>query len=287
MLMELRRLSILLWFLWLLWLLIILSACGSRPSLPGAVYPSPVANQPQYSAGLKQNVLQFSYRVVKAYPHDVKAFTEGLVFAGGNLYESTGEYGQSSLRQVNIETGNIIRQYNLPGQYFGEGITVWQDTIIQLTWQSDTGFIYNKHNFALLGRFTYPMEGWGLTQDGSNLILSDGTPTIYFVDPGSFDIKRRITIHDSQGPVASINELEYINGFIFANIWKSPEIAIISPLTGQIMGWINLQGLLQTQVNIPNPEVLNGIAWDESTGRLFVTGKLWPYLFEIALVSLP
>ncbi len=226
---------------------------------------------------------QYTYTIVNNYPHDTDAFTEGLVYSDGFLFEGTGLNGASSLRQVNLTTGEIVHEVNLPYQYFGEGITIVNNTIIQLTWQSQIGFIYDKNTFALIGNFTYPTEGWGLTFDGKNLIMSDGTNSLYFIDPTTFQRIGQIHVHDGNTNVTNINELEYIDGEVYANIWQTNTIAIISPETGQVIAWINLTGL--PAENNPNPEaVLNGIAYDQNNNRLFVTGKDWPSLYEIKLV---
>lgn len=227
-----------------------------------------------------------SYRVLHVYPHDQQAFTQGLVFVDGHLYESTGEYGSSSLREEDLETGRILKFQALSSNDFGEGLTNWGNTLIQLTWQAHIAFVYDRATFHLLRTFHYPWEGWGLTQDGKNLILSDGTATLHFLDPATFREVRHIVVKDRGAPVTQLNELEYIHGQIYANIWHSNRIARISPATGQVLGWINLAGLLPAGL-LSNPEaVLNGIAFDAAHDRLFVTGKLWPKLFEIKVVPM-
>ena len=225
-----------------------------------------------------------TYRVVHTYPHDPHAFTQGLVFVDGHLYESTGINGQSSLRMVDLETGRILQDQPVDRKYFGEGLTNWGSTLIQLTWQSHTALVYDRFSFRLLGTFSYPGEGWGLTQDGKTLILSDGTPTLRFYDPATFKLLRRVTVKDHGKPVTEINELEYIEGQVYANIWHADRIARISPRTGQVVGWIDLKGLLPESERSSPEAVLNGIAWDAAHHRLFVTGKLWPKLFEIEVV---
>jgi glutamine cyclotransferase len=226
--------------------------------------------------------ITYSYTIVNRYPHDENAFTEGLLFDNGVLYESTGLKGSSSLRRVELETGKILQSYTLPSDYFGEGITIFNDKIIQLTWQEHIGFVYDKQSFALLQNFTYPTEGWGITTDGSQLIMSDGTSTLYFLDPVTFQRTGQVEVHDN-GTVENLNELEYIHGKIYANIWLEEKIAIIDPSTGQVEGWINLNGLNPEHQDTVN--VLNGIAYDATNDRLFVTGKNWPTLFEIKLKS--
>jgi glutamine cyclotransferase len=225
----------------------------------------------------------YTYTIVNTYPHDTNAFTEGLVYSDGFLYESTGLNGESSLRRVNLTAGNILQEITLPSQYFGEGITIVNNTIIQLTWQSQIGFVYDKTTFALLQNFTYPTEGWGLTFDGKHLIMSDGTDNLYFLDPTTFQRTGQTQVHDGNTSIANINELEYINGDIYANIWLTNKIAIINPNTGQIKAWIDLTGLPAENNSNPNA-VLNGIAYDQQNNRLFVTGKDWPNLYQIKLI---
>jgi len=226
----------------------------------------------------------YTYKVINVYPHDPNAYTQGLVFENGVFYEGTGLYGRSTLRRVDLETGNVLQSYELPSEYFGEGITVFRDVIIQLTWQSHTGFVYDKNSFKLLRDFTYATEGWGITNDGERLIMSDGTSILYFLDPDTFCTIGHIQVYDNGTPINKLNELEYINGQIFANIWQTDEIAMIDPDNGQVSGWIDLSGLLPSQNYDLPVDVLNGIAYDTANSRLFVTGKLWPWLFEIKLV---
>jgi glutamine cyclotransferase len=226
--------------------------------------------------------VNYSYRIVNVYPHDETAFTQGLLIDSGVLYEGTGLYSNSSIRRVDLKTGEILQFYALPNQYFGEGITVFDDKIVQLTWLKHIGFVYDKESFDLLQNFSYPTEGWGITHDGSRLIMSDGTSTLYFLDPETFQKIGQVEVHDNS-TVKNLNELEYIQGKVYANIWLEDRIAIINPQTGQVEGWINLTGLY----NMENPEsinVLNGIAYDAASDRLFVTGKNWSQLFEIELV---
>jgi glutamine cyclotransferase len=225
-----------------------------------------------------------TYRIVHAYPHDQHAFTQGLVYADGHLYESTGMKGQSSLREEDLETGRILRMQLVPDQYFAEGLTNWKNTLIQLTWQSHTAFVYDRATFRQLRTFHYDGEGWGLTQDGKDLILSDGTATLRFLDPDTFREVRRITVKDRGAPVTRLNELEYIHGEIYANVWHSDRIARIAPATGRVLGWIDLKGLMPRDQLTSDEAVLNGIAYDAVHNRLFVTGKLWPKVFEITVV---
>ena len=230
------------------------------------------------------DILFYKYKVINIYPHDRNAFTEGLVFENGFLYEGTGLRGHSTLRRVELETGNILRIRQIPDQFFGEGITICENRIIQLTWQSNIGFVYDKESFELLQEFNYPTEGWGITYDGKRLIMSDGTSTLYFLDPETFNEIGRITVSDDDGQVSRLNELEYVNGEIYANVWLTDYIARISADTGHVVGWIDLKGLLSPEDAGEAVNVLNGIAYDVQNDRLFVTGKLWPKVLEIVLI---
>ena len=225
--------------------------------------------------------VHYTYNVVNVYPHDKTAFTQGLVFEDGFLYEGTGLYGQSTLRRVELETGNITQLHSLTDNLFGEGITIFEDKIVQLTWKSGKGFVYDRSSFDLLQEFEYPTQGWGITHNGSALIMSDGTATLYFLDPETFQTIGQVEVYDEE-PVEELNELEYINGRVYANIWKKDQIAIINPETGKVTGWIDLSGINNSEKTTEN--VLNGIAYDQNGDRLFVTGKMWSQLFEIELV---
>jgi glutaminyl-peptide cyclotransferase len=225
-----------------------------------------------------------SYRIVHTYPHDPRAYTQGLVYIDGHLYESTGLNGRSSLRMDDLATGRVLQSAAVPSQYFAEGLAPWGSTLFQLTWQSHVAFVYDRFSFRLLKTLHYDCDGWGLTEDGKNLIESDGTSEIRFFDPQTFREVRHITVKDHERPVTELNELEYIHGQIYANVWHTDRIARISPATGQVLGWIDLSGLLPPG-SVSDPEaVLNGIAYDAAHDRLFVTGKLWPKLFEIKVV---
>jgi glutamine cyclotransferase len=226
----------------------------------------------------------FTYEVVSVYPHDPGAFTQGLVYSNEFLYEGTGLTGHSSLRKVDLETGSILKMRELEPHVFGEGITLYKDKIIQITWQSHRGFVYDKDTFELLEEFTYPTEGWGITFDGQYLVMSDGTAVLHFLDPETFQEVKRIEVHNDSGPVTRLNELEFVKGRIYANVWLTDTIIMIDPETGEVEGWIDLEGLLSSQGFTQQADVLNGIAYDSQGDRLFVTGKLWPYLFEIKLV---
>lgn len=226
-------------------------------------------------------LLGAGYTVVHTYPHDPDAFTQGLIFDNGFLYEGTGLDGRSSLRKVELSTGKVLQRLDLPHGYFGEGIVLWKDKLIQLTWQSKIGFVYDRATFKQLRTFTYSREGWGITQDGKRLIMSDGSSSLFFWDPETFAETGELKVVDEKGRrVSNLNELEYVRGEIYANIWQTDRIARISPATGRVLGWIDLSGLL-TERERTQSDVLNGIAYDPKGHRLFVTGKNWPKLFEI------
>lgn len=238
-----------------------------------------------------QEVPIYSYRVVRRYPHDRHAFTQGLVFQDGILYESTGGSrwspalaGQSTLRKVELETGKVLESKPLSPDFFGEGIAVFENRIIQLTWRARIGFVYDKSTLARTRQFTYSTEGWGITHDGQRLIMSDGSETLYFWDPESLQEIGRLIVTTNGKPVNWLNELEYIDQEIFANVWQTQRLARISPETGEVLAWVDLTGLLDPADRGPTVDVLNGIAYDAEGGRLFVTGKGWPKLFEIELI---
>ena len=226
----------------------------------------------------------YTYKVVNTFPHDREAFTQGLAFEDGVLYEGTGREGRSELRKIELETGNVLQTHKLPDEFFGEGITVYGDNIIQLTYLSKIGFVYKKDTFELLREFNYPTAGWGITNDGKHLIMSDGTLKLYFLDPKTFEQVRQIEVYDRGVSVWGLNELEYVEGQIYANVWPTERIARIAPETGRVLGWIDMKGLLTQQDYNRQIDVLNGIAYDKKNGRLFVTGKFWPKLFEIKLI---
>lgn len=226
----------------------------------------------------------YTYRVIHTYPHDSSAFTQGLIYLNGHLYESTGLRGHSSLREEDLTTGRLVKYVALPNRYFGEGLTNWKNELIQLTWQAHTALVYNLKTFQFERTFHYPYSGWGLTQDGKDLILSDGTSTLHFLNPNTFKQVRSIKVTANGKPVTQLNELEYIHGVIYSNVWHSNRIARISPVTGKVLSWIDLKGLLPAGSVTDSEAVLNGIAYDSVHNRLFVTGKLWPKLFEIKVV---
>lgn len=223
------------------------------------------------------------FRVVNAYPHDPTAFTQGLIYRDGYLYESTGLKGQSTLRKVNLETGEVVRQVRVDAKYFAEGLASWGGRLIQLTWRSNVAFVYDAGTLSVENTLSYSGEGWGLTADGSRLIMSDGSDTLRLMDPATFRERARLSVRDGSAPVRNLNELEFVKGEIYANIWYTDRIARIAPDTGRVVGWIDLTGLLPAVYQLEAGAVLNGIAYDAGSDRLFVTGKLWPKLFEIKL----
>lgn len=243
------------------------------------------ANTNTTAANVAENavVSTVGYEVVNTWPHDQNAFTQGLLFVDGKLLESTGQQGRSTLRSVELETGKVLKKVDVPEPYFAEGITLLNGKIYQLTWEHRLGFIYDAQSFKKTGEFSYSGEGWGLTTDGQSLILSDGSNRIRFLDPDSFRATKTIAVMDGKTPVGQLNELEFVNGEIYANVWHDDRIAAIDPQTGRVKAWIDLKGLLRNG-DAPDPEaVLNGIAYDQASNRLFVTGKLWPKLFEIKI----
>ena len=224
----------------------------------------------------------YGYQIVRVYPHDARAFTQGLQYLDGVLFEGTGQVGQSSIRKVELATGKVLQQREVPAPHFGEGITVWKNDLIELTWQTHVAFVYDKATFKPKKQFTYPGEGWGLTQDATSLIMSDGSDELRVLDPLTFAEKRRIKVTADGASLRNLNELEYVKGEIFANVWQTDYIARIAPDSGNVGAYVDLRGLL-TPAERANADVLNGIAYDAEHDRLFVTGKWWPKLFEIKL----
>ena len=222
----------------------------------------------------------YGYRVVRSHPHDRQAFTQGLAYDGGFLYEGTGLHGRSTLRRVDLASGRVLKEIQLDPALFGEGVAVFGERIVQLTWQSRVGFVYDKSSFRLLDTFNYPHEGWGIAHDGKRLLLSDGTSVVRFLDPKDFRETGRIRVQDGMEPVTGLNELEYVRGDLYANVWPTERIAVIDPRTGRVRAWIDLKGLLDGRDAV-GADVLNGIAYDAGGDRLFVTGKFWPKVFEI------
>jgi glutaminyl-peptide cyclotransferase len=231
-----------------------------------------------------EGIPEYGYEIVHTYPHDTLAFTEGLLYLNGFMYESTGQEYQSSVRKVKFETGEVVQKHDLSGVYFGEGIVNWKDKLVQLTYKTEVGFVYDLNSFNTLREFKYPGEGWSLTTDGKRIFMDDGTAQIRFWNPETLEETGRITVTDQGVPVPKLNEMEWVKGEIYANIWETDRIARINPSNGQVVGWIDLTGLL-TPAERERTDVLNGIAYDAAHDRLFVTGKYWPKLFEIKLVK--
>ncbi len=224
-----------------------------------------------------------SWKLIKKFPHNTKFYTQGLFFRNGFLYEGTGQWGQSSLQKIDLNKNEVVKTYSLPHDIFGEGIVAYKNKIIELTWQSHEAFVYDAKTFRLINRFTYDTEGWGITNYGDSLLMSDGTNLLYILDPASFTVIDKIQVFDDKGPVKNLNELENINGQIFANVYQTDDIVIINPETGAVTHKINLKGLLPDNEKTPQTDVLNGIAWDNNRKIFLVTGKNWPYLYQLAL----
>jgi len=251
-----------------------------------------------FSSGKQQNTItrflifysdvipeKYGYKVVHSYPHDSEAFTQGLVFDGGRLFESTGQKGSSSLREVDITTGRVIRQQNLDAAFFGEGIAIYRDRIYQVTWEDKIGFVYDKSSFNVVNKIYYPTEGWGLTTVDDKIAMSDGTNILTFYEPEMFTAIGKIEVYDNQKKVDQLNELEFINGEIWANVWMTDLIVRIDPVSGKVLSYIDLKGILPDSQHNSDTDVLNGIAFDREEGRIFVTGKKWPFLYEISPVK--
>jgi glutaminyl-peptide cyclotransferase len=232
----------------------------------------------------QQRTVVDGYRVVHSYPHDPDAYTQGLIYRDGFLFESTGRNGRSTVRKVKLETGEVVQQRRVDSAHFAEGLTEWNGQLVQLTWRSNVAFVYDLVSFAPRRTFDYPGEGWGLTHDLQSFILSDGTEDLRFLNPDTFRETRRVVVRDGSVPVKDLNELEWVRGEIYANVWHTDRIARISPQSGRVTGWIDLHGLLSSVIRLDAEAVLNGIAFDAARNRLFVTGKLWPKLFEIEVV---
>ncbi len=258
-----------------------------------AATPAPLAQRIQTNGSIGAEhppdgqVWRYSYEIINAFPHDRTAFTQGLVFLDGKMIESTGLNGHSTLREVDLTSGRVLRQAPVPDQYFAEGLAVLGGKAYQLTWQAQKGFVYDEANFRVEREFTYTGEGWGLATDGHSLIMSDGTAQIRFLDPATFKVERTIQVAVKGQPVNQLNELEYIKGEIFANVWRTDFVVRIDPANGAVTGVVNFTGLLPLAERDPTTDVLNGIAYDNATDRLFVTGKLWPKLYEVRLKRAP
>lgn len=259
-----------------------LPGCNKAPS-SAASNPLPATPPAQGANAVRTATPVYSYDVVSVLPHDPRAFTQGLVFLDGLFLESTGLNGESTLRRVDLKSGRVLQQIEVSPQYFAEGLALLGNRLFQLTWQNHKAFVYDLESFQLQREFTYEGEGWGLTTDGQWLILSDGTAEIRFLDPTTFEVKRRFRVEFNARPLERLNELEYVKGEIFANLWGADYVARIDPATGRVLGMIDFSGLLSPQDRAPNTDVLNGIAYDAKADRLFVTGKRWPKLFEVRL----
>jgi glutaminyl-peptide cyclotransferase len=252
------------------------SGSESQPEVPAVDVPvTPVGEQPR----------QVAYDVVNSYPHDPASFTQGLLFHDGGVYEGTGQYGHSKLRRLEFPTGRAQKEISLSPELFGEGLALVGNRLIQLTWKSHRGFVYDLDTFRLLQEFTYDSEGWGLTYDGKYLILSDGSSDLFYLDPETFRRVKRLSVTMNGRPIRELNELEFIEGEIWANVWQTDLILRIDPSTGRVTSFLDLKGILAPSDKTGGEDVLNGIAYDSQQKRIFVTGKLWPRLFEIKLKS--
>lgn len=254
-------------------LLLLTTACQAAPSQP----------QTSTASTLGQRAPLFTYRIVNTYPHDPRAFTQGLFWLDGTLYESTGQEGESTLRRVNLEDGRVLQRTDLPREVFGEGSTPWGDQILSITWQDGIGYRWDRRTFRQVGTWRYEGEGWGLANDGTHIIMSNGSDRLKFLDPATLREVRAISVRYNGQPLPKLNELEYIRGEIWANVWETGRIARIDPASGNVTGMIDLTGLVQANRG-GGADVLNGIAYDAERDRIFVTGKYWPRLYEIALV---
>ncbi len=263
-----------------------IAACSEPTN--SSTHPDVAVDGPDSTAGAAAK--SYAYEVVRSFPHDTGAFTQGLAIEGDTLFESTGNYGRSTLRQVALQSGAVERIRRLSSTIFGEGLALYDGKIIQLTWKSGVGFIYDRDTFELLRSVAYPGEGWGITYDGERFIMSDGSSTLYFRDRVTFEETGRIFVRDGDAQVRNLNELEYVKGELYANIWQEDRIARIDPETGRVTGWVDLEGLLESagyEETGGTVDVLNGIAYDAAGDRLFVTGKWWPRLFQIRLIEEP
>ncbi len=243
---------------------LLLAACGAR-------HPSGATN----------------YRVVRTLPHDPDAFTQGLLFHDGKLYESTGLYGQSTLREVNLETGEILRQHKLPRDLFGEGLAIYSNRLYQLTWREEIVMVYDLETFRPLGNFPIEGEGWGLAIWSNQFVASDGTATLRFYDPATKQSVRSIAVRDGDKPIVELNELEVIEGELWANVWHDDRVVRIDPLTGKALGWLDFSDLVPDSLRDSTEAVLNGIAYNPETRRIYITGKNWPVLYEIEMTTPP
>ena len=265
--------------------LLFAGGCTARQPLAAA----PTATAPVIPPiPIKQSdVKSLDWSIVSAFPHDPTSFTEGLLWHDGALYESTGMEGQSKLRRVDLQSGEPTKNVDLPAQYFGEGLALANNRLYQLTWQTKIGFVYDAKTFKPLAKFNYQDEGWGLTFDGKNLIQSDGTDVLTWRDPKNFAATKTVNVTRDGAPLRDLNELEWIDGYVWANVWQTDEIVIIDPQNGKVVGALNLSGLLGAADRTGREDVLNGIAYDATNKRLFVTGKNWPKLFWIRVANMP
>ncbi|MCZ0941892.1 MAG: glutaminyl-peptide cyclotransferase [Gammaproteobacteria bacterium] len=248
--------------------------------LAASMGPAPAADEEPAAASTR-----YTYRVIASHPHDPEAFTQGLLFADGKLYESTGGYGTSSLRILDLASGRVLRERRLPDDRFGEGLALSAGRLHQLTWKAGIGFIHEVSTLTPIGEFRYRGEGWGLAASADSLVMSDGSAELRFLDPATLTEVRRLPVRDGTEPVTGLNELEFVEGALYANVWPSDRIAIINPANGQVRGWLDLTGLLPLVFRTPRTDVLNGIAYDAAGKRLFVTGKHWPRLFQIEVTT--
>lgn len=261
--------------------LLLLAACTTAPTSNDTALYTQVAPQRVHD---QTEIPVYRFKVIHTFPHDPSSYTEGLVMNEGALYEGTGLYGRSKLRMLDLPTGRVLGEHDLAPDYFGEGVTVLGEHVYQLTYLSNHGFIYDKASFEPRGGFDYTDQGWGLTTDGHDLIKSNGSAAILFMDPATLTVRRHILVADGAGPIGFLNELEYVEGDLYANVWQTDFLARISPQTGKLTGWIDLTGLNPDPAMLKYPDVLNGIAYDAGTKHLLVTGKRWPSIFEIELV---
>jgi glutamine cyclotransferase len=260
----------------LLWIIFFLCSGSAQVADEGQ-------KNPPYSILKNTKAPISSIKVINIFPHDLEAFTQGLLYYNGYLYESTGLYGKSTLRKVNIKSGKVLQEFKLDQNYFAEGITIHANKVYQLTWQNNIVFVYDLLSFKLLNNFSYQGEGWGITTDGKNLFMSNGTAVINCIDPEHFTVFRKINVHDGNTAISNLNELEFIHGEIWANIFMENIIVRISPQTGKVLGWVDLSKLYNLLPVNCTVDVLNGIAYDHDSDRIFLTGKLWPKIFEIKL----
>ena len=267
------------------WAVVALSVSLGAASAPAVTtHDGAVNDVPPTPAGPRAAIAAWTYEVVRTYPHDTAAFTQGLFYLNGFLYESTGLEGHSSIRKVRLEDGAVLQKRALPPELFGEGIVAWSNRLVTLTWKNHFGYVLDLNTFAGEQRYSYEGEGWGLTHNDKEIILSDGTAELRFLDPKSLLETHRVKVTANGKPIDQLNELEWVKGEVFANIWQTDKIVRINPASGRVVGWIDLTGLLPQADRVANyTDVLNGIAYDPATDRLWVTGKLWPKLYEIKL----